>query len=144
MSPGRMRRNVSLAISDEHVELERVVRSFLTDRGVLAGSRALLEAPSDELPTFWTELATIGWLGLAVAEEFGGSGFGLDELTIVLYEMGRQVTPGPFLPTVTAATIVDRLGTDSQRERLLPGFVDGTRGGGLAGGREEGSRGKGL
>ena len=41
---------------------------------------------------------TSGWLGLHVPEEHGGSGFGLEELVVVVEELGRAVAPGPFVP----------------------------------------------
>ncbi|MGI5128553.1 acyl-CoA dehydrogenase [Pseudonocardia sp. CA-107938] len=119
-----------IAITDDHRELGEVARSFLD--GKLAAARALLPSASGELPAEtrpadWGKLAGLGWLGLAVPEEFGGEGAGLPELAVVLDELGRVVAPGPFLPTVLASAIVTAAGTDEQRRELLPGLVDGSR-----------------
>ncbi len=124
-----------IAISDTHRELGTVARSFLENNKARAAARALLDAPDETMPTFWAELAELGWLGLHVPEAYGGSGFGLSELAVVLEELGRAVAPGPFLPTVMASMTIDRAGDDAQRERLLPGLADGSRVGalGLAG-----------
>ena len=124
-----------IAISDTHRELGTVARSFLENNKARAAARALLDAPDETMPAFWAELAELGWLGLHVPEAYGGSGFGLSELAVVLEELGRAVAPGPFLPTVMASMAIDRAGDDAQRERLLPGLADGSRVGalGLAG-----------
>jgi alkylation response protein AidB-like acyl-CoA dehydrogenase len=63
---------------------------------------------------------------LALAEEFGGSGFGLAELAIIAEITGRELTPGPFLPTVAAALVIDRCAPDSVRAGLVPGLADGS------------------
>ena len=70
-------------------------------------------------------------MGLAIAEEHGGSGFGLAELAVVLEAQGRELCPGPFLPTVAAAVVIDRCAPDSLRAQLLPGLADGTTVGAL-------------
>jgi alkylation response protein AidB-like acyl-CoA dehydrogenase len=79
----------------------------------------------------WRAAAEQGWLGLAVAEEFGGSGFGPAELAVVLEAQGRELSPGPFLPTVAASLVIDRSASDSLRAHLLPGLVDGSTVGAL-------------
>jgi alkylation response protein AidB-like acyl-CoA dehydrogenase len=78
------------------------------------------------MPPFWGDLAALGWLGLHLPEDGGGSGYGLAELAVVLEELGRACAPGPFLPTVLASAVIDRLGTDQQRAGLLPALADGS------------------
>ena len=90
-------------------------------------SRALLDDPEEKLGPFWNKLVELGWLGLHVPTEYGGSGYGLAELVVVLEEMGRMIAPGPFLPTVTASAFLVAAGSEEQRARLLPGLVDGVR-----------------
>jgi alkylation response protein AidB-like acyl-CoA dehydrogenase len=121
-----------IAISDAHRELGSVARSFLENNKARASARALLDSPDESLPTFWGDLAELGWLGLHVPDEYGGSGYGLSELTVVLEELGRAAAPGPFLPTVLASALVTRAGDGAQRSRFLPSFVDGSRIGAVA------------
>ncbi len=127
-----------LAITDDHKALAEVARSFLTGQRVAA--RGLLEQADEPLPAFWKELASLGWLGLAVPEEFGGEGAGLGELAVVLEELGRVVAPGPFLPTVLASAILVEAGSAELKASLLPGLVDGSKVGavGLAAVEENG------
>jgi alkylation response protein AidB-like acyl-CoA dehydrogenase len=117
---------VGIAITADHRELADVVRAFLDRRQARSAARALLDSETEQRPEMWQELAELGWLGLHIPEEFGGSGYGLPELVVVAEEFGRAVAPGPLLPTVIAsATIAAHAGRDDQA-RLLPGLVDGT------------------
>jgi alkylation response protein AidB-like acyl-CoA dehydrogenase len=88
-------------------------------------ARAALDAAGEQLPPYWDEMAKLGWVGLHLPEAHGGSGFGLLELALVVEEMGRVVAPGPFLPTVLASAVIAAAGTESQRERWLPGLASG-------------------
>lgn len=117
---------MSLALTDDHRELSEVARGFLTAQKVRAAARELLDAPDETRPQFWADLAQLGWLGLHVGEQYGGSGYGLPELVVVVEELGRAVAPGPFVPTVVASAIIGQAGTAAQKERLLPGLVDGS------------------
>ena len=120
-----------IAITDEHQELGATVRGVLTAHGSLAANRALLEADAEPRPSFWTEMADLGWLGIHLPEEHGGAGASLSELVVVLDELGRQVAPGPFLPTVLASAVVAQCGSAAQMARLLPGLADGSTTGAL-------------
>src|SRR5881398_3513053 len=72
-----------------------------------------IDDAAETLPPFWDELAALGWLGLHLAEDVGGSGYGLPELAVVLEELGRACAPGPFLPTVLASASIDRLADEA-------------------------------
>ncbi|ATD72290.1 MULTISPECIES: acyl-CoA dehydrogenase [Gordonia] len=124
---------MSIALTEDHVELGSVVRDFTIERKVRAEARALLDASEEQRPTFWKELAEVGWLGLHVADEYGGSGYGIAELVVVVEELGRAVAPGPFLPTVIASSVLGHA-DEELRGRWLPELVDGslTAGVGLA------------
>jgi hypothetical protein len=117
---------MSIALTDDHRELGNVARSFLTAQKARLTARALLDADAEARPPFWNELAELGWLGLHVDEQYGGSGFGLPELVVVIDELGRAAAPGPFVPTVVVSAVIAAVGTEEQKARLLPGLVDGS------------------
>ncbi|MCV7285598.1 acyl-CoA dehydrogenase [Mycolicibacterium wolinskyi] len=117
---------MGIALTDDHRELADVARSFLTAQKARAAARELLDAPEENRPVFWDEIAKLGWLGLHIGEEHGGSGYGLPELVVIVDELGRAVAPGPFLPTVVASAVIDYAGSDEQKARLLPGLIDGS------------------
>ncbi|GBG36515.1 acyl-CoA dehydrogenase [Mycobacterium montefiorense] len=117
---------MGIALTDDHRELAEVARSFLTSQKARLAARALLDSPEEGRPTFWSDIAELGWLGLHVDEEHGGSGYGLPELVVVIEELGRAVAPGPFVPTVITSAVIAKDGTAEQKSRLLPGLIDGT------------------
>jgi alkylation response protein AidB-like acyl-CoA dehydrogenase len=124
----------ALAITDDHRDLAESANGQLKRLKSLAAARATLDpdavgAAHPAEP--WSAAAGLGWQGLAVAEEYGGSGFGLSELAIVLEAQGRELSPGPFLPSVAAAVVLDRCATDALRTQLLGGLADGSRVGAL-------------
>jgi alkylation response protein AidB-like acyl-CoA dehydrogenase len=115
-----------IAITDDHQELAATVRGVLTAHKALQAARALLESDEEPRPSYWSEMADLGWLGIHLPEEYGGSGAGLPELVVVLDELGRQAAPGPFLPTVLASAVIEQCDSAEQKRRLLPGLADGT------------------
>ena len=117
---------MGIALTDDHRELAEVARAFLTSQKARWAARSLLDAPDEGRPGFWHNLVELGWLGLHVDEEHGGSGYGLPELVVVVEELGRAVAPGPFVPTVIASAVIANEGSAEQKSRLLPGLTDGT------------------
>src|SRR5437588_1454000 len=115
-----------IGISDDHEALRATARRFLEARCPPHVPRSYLEAEVEELPPFWDELAGQGLLGLAVDEAYGGQGYGFVELAVVLEELGRAMAPGPFLPTVLAAAVIQEMGTEEQKTTWLPRLVDGS------------------
>ena len=102
------------------------------------GAREFLEAESppslaremerDDLgypPALWKQMGDLGWLGLAIPEEFGGQGATLTYLGIVLEEVGRAISPVPFHSTMVPALTVASDGTEEQRRELLPRVCSG-------------------
>lgn len=76
--------------------------------------------------TLWQTLADTGLLGLAVAEEHGGMGYGFPELCMLLGELGRVVAPAPAIPTlVLGALPIAELGSAEQQAEWLPRVVSG-------------------
>ena len=124
---------MSIAISEEHQELARVVRTFLASHDARAESRAMLDEDSERMPSFWKEMAELGWMGLHIEESCGGQGFGLAELAIVIEELGHAMAPGPYLPTTLAAAVLSETLSETfsetheaVRSDFLPRLADGS------------------
>ncbi len=121
-----------LGVSDEHLALHDAASRWAATHCPPAVPRGLLDRDDEPLPEFWGDLAGLGWLGLHVDEAQGGEGYGLTELAVVLEELGRVCAPGPFLPTVLTSALIQRHGSTAQRDRWLPGLVDGSLRGAVA------------
>jgi alkylation response protein AidB-like acyl-CoA dehydrogenase len=113
--------------TDEQRELRRTVRSFLELKSNEAAVRRVMETPEGYDPAVWRQMADqLGLQGLAVPEEFGGSGFGFVELGVVLEEMGRALLPGPFFGSVVlAGGVLLECDDDAAKGRYLPGIASG-------------------
>ena len=122
---------MGIAVIDEHLELTNVVRAFLEHNDARGAARSGLDAEAEVLPAFWGEMAALGWLGLHLGEDVGGSGYGLPEVGIVVEQFGRFAAAGPFLPTVAVSAVIDVLGTPRQRSSFLPSLADGSSVAGL-------------
>ncbi len=90
----------------------------------------------------WARIAPMGWAGLMIPEEYGGAGLSCVDLVMVVEELGRTLTPSPFLGTLLGGLAVLRGGDDIQKGRILPAVAAGELVLALAvaepGGREEG------
>ena len=89
--------------------------------------RALDEPRADRsTPALWKALADAGVFGLAIAEEYGGSGGSLDDLAVFYTEAGRALCPTTVHSTVQAALAVDQLGSPEARAAWLPALTAGS------------------
>jgi len=76
----------------------------------------------------WRRLAELGWPGLLVPPDLGGSGGSLLDVILLVEEMGRAGLPGPFVASAVVATsLVLSVGSASQQKRLLPPLAAGER-----------------
>ena len=117
---------MSLAIKEEHQALAESVRRFLEVNCPLSVARAALDADVEELPPFWKAAAGLGWFGLHVDPAHGGEGYGLEEIAVVVEELGRCGAPGPFLATMAAAALISAGDSPDAAKKWLPGLADGT------------------
>jgi hypothetical protein len=123
---------MSIAITDDHRALSDTASDLLTRRDARGAARALLESSDEALPDLWKDLVQLGWFGLHLPEAHGGSGYTLEELVIVVEQLGRVVAPGPFVPTVIASALIAAAGDDDLQSARLPGLADGSTVGGIA------------
>ncbi len=95
----------------------------------MAGESKLDKAEEDGsfyLDDAWAALAEAQLTGVTLPEDVGGNGWGLLELFSLLEQVGRHVAPVPALETLQTAAAIDRFGSAEQRQRWLPGVVDGS------------------
>ncbi len=116
---------MDFALSPDQQLLRNAARAFLDEHVTPAVVRALWDDPRGERDDLWKEMARLGWLGLALPEEHGGSALGLVETAVVLEELGRVVCPGPYLETAVAAQGIRRAGSPAQQARWLPAIAGG-------------------
>ena len=125
---------MALAITEDHRALAATVADFLTKHRVpRGGPRPARGGRRRVPPPFWAELGGLGWLGLHCPRSYGGSGFGLAELVVVVEQLGRRLAPGAVRPDRDRQRRARRgRAPDAAEARLLPGLADGAIAGAVA------------
>ncbi len=124
---------MNFEFSDDQKQLRDQARRFLAEKCPPKAVRAVLEGSAGYDKALWSGLAEMGFLGVAIPEEFGGTGAGHLELCVIAEEMGRALAPVPFSSTVyLAAEALMLAGSDAQKQKWLPKIASGEAIGTLA------------
>ena len=118
---------MNFAFSEEQEELRKSVRRFLETKSAESEVRRLMETTEGYDPDVWNQMAQqLGLQGLAIPEEYGGSGYSFVELIIIFEEMGRSLLAAPYFSTVAlAANALIASGDDAAKKEFLPGIAAG-------------------
>jgi alkylation response protein AidB-like acyl-CoA dehydrogenase len=117
---------MDFGFSEEQELLRATARKFFENECSSSFVRQRMEEPAGTTDEFWAKLAEQGWLGLVYPEEYGGSGLGFVDLTVLMEEMGRVVMPGPFFSTVLLGGLaILEAGTPEQKKAWLPRIAAG-------------------
>lgn len=120
---------MSLILTEEQEMLQDAANGFLTENAPVTAFRELRDSknPDGFSRDLWKEMAAMGWAGIIVEEEFGGSEFGYVGAGVLAEQMGRNLTASPFFSTsVLGATAVQRYGTAKQKDQHLGSICDGS------------------
>jgi alkylation response protein AidB-like acyl-CoA dehydrogenase len=126
---------MALVLNEEQTLLRDSARGLISDKAPVSHLRALRDGKDRDgfSRDLWKTFAEMGFTGLLVGEDFGGSGLGCVEAGIVAEEIGHTLLPSPFLASaVLAASAVSRAGSKAQKAEYLPKIADGTTIGSLA------------
>ena len=120
---------MALVLTEEQSMLRDSARGLISDKAPVAHLRQLRD--SKDATGFsrdlWKAFAEMGFCGLLVPENFGGSGLGCVEAGVVMEEIGRTLMPSPFLSTaVLAASAIARGGSEVQKSAYLPKIANGS------------------
>lgn len=117
---------MNFALSEDHKLLRDSARSFLDkeiDLAPLLVPGATVKDAGYEANR--SKMAELGWPGLVIPEEFGGSGMTLIDLTMVVNEIGRTLAPGPMLGVLAGTWALLKGGSTEQKAGLLPRVASG-------------------
>src|SRR5438093_2454034 len=118
-----------LVLTEEQSMLRDSARGLISDKAPVSHLRNLRD--SKDATGFsrdlWKAFAEMGFSGLLVPENFGGSGLGCVEAGVVMEEIGRTLMPSPFLSTaVLAVSALSRGGSEAQKSAHLRRIADGS------------------
>ncbi|MEM6414414.1 MAG: acyl-CoA dehydrogenase family protein [Pseudomonadota bacterium] len=121
---------MSLVLTEEQQMLRDSARGFLEDKSPISALRKLRD-DQDEIGfsrALWSEMAEMGWAGIIIDEEHGGSGFGFVGAGVIAEEMGRTLSASPFLSTaIMGAAALNTFGAKAQQDEHLPAIAAGKR-----------------
>jgi alkylation response protein AidB-like acyl-CoA dehydrogenase len=118
---------MDFSLSERQEMLRAAAAGFLAKECPKNKVRELEQDDKGYDPSLWHKMAKeMGWMGLALPEEYGGAGGDLMELTILMEQMGKNIVPGPFFSTVVLCALpILQYGTDEQKNRFLPKIANG-------------------
>ena len=119
---------MALILNEDQVMLQDAAAGFLSEKASLAELRELRDSQdaTGYSQPLWKDMAEMGWAGIAIAEEFGGLGYGYTGLGIVLEQMGKNLSVSPLQSSIlVGATAISELGNQAQKEAYLPALAAG-------------------
>src|SRR6185312_2687721 len=118
---------MQFTFTSEQQEYRAVLRRYFADSSPTTEVRRLMETDAGWERDRWRDLnAQLGLCGVHVPEEYGGQGFGMVELGVVVEEMGRALVCAPYFASAVLATnAILNAATSGQKAALLPPLVSG-------------------
>ena len=119
---------MALILTEEQMMVRDNARAFLADKAPVAHLRHLRDTRDADgfSRPLWKAFAEMGFCGLLLPESLGGSGLGYVEGGVIMEEIGRNLTPSPFLSTaLLGATALLRDGNSARNKELLPKLATG-------------------
>ncbi len=116
---------MDFGLNEDQETLAKYARDFLTNECPTTFVRKMLDDSTAYDAGFYKHMAELGWMGIAIPEEFGGQGMTYVDLAVLLEEMGRALVPGPFFASVClAAPVLVEAGDGGD---ILRGIASGER-----------------
>ncbi|WP_298811110.1 acyl-CoA dehydrogenase family protein [uncultured Sphingomonas sp.] len=115
------------ALNDEQVMLRDMAREWADNESPVTAFRKLRDAaPATGFDSeAWGAIGQMGWAGVVIPEEFGGSAFGYLSLGLVVEQLGRNLAVSPLSSTAVAASAIVMGISDSAKQEWLPKLASG-------------------
>ncbi len=119
---------MDLNLNKEQKMLQKSAHDFLVKECPKTRVREIEKSDDGYSRELWKKMGALGWMGLIIPEEYGGSGGTFLDLVVLLETMGYHLCPGPFFSTVMLGGLPILLaGDEGQKKSLLPGVADASR-----------------
>jgi isovaleryl-CoA dehydrogenase len=116
-------------LSDEQRDFVAAIRDFCEREAGTPEKREQLTKNHTELHNqgIYSKMAELGWLGLTIPDEYGGSGGTMLDACLFMEETSRGMAPiGGYATTLIVAGATKRFGSDDQKKEILGGIASGS------------------
>jgi acyl-CoA dehydrogenase len=117
----------TLVRTEEETMLADMARGFLDEKAPVSHLRGLRDAGKTHDPALWKEMAEMGWAGILVPENAGGSDMGHAAACVLAEEMGKTLVASPFLSSAVIAATALRQVSDARAGEALAAIAAGER-----------------
>ncbi|MDA0978217.1 MAG: acyl-CoA dehydrogenase family protein [Proteobacteria bacterium] len=117
------------ALTEEQSMIRDQAKSWVTEQSPVQKFREMRDKDVDGsyFPETWSAMVDMGWTGIIVPEQYGGSDLGYLTFGVILEECGRQLTASPlFASALAGASALLVAGNEDQKQAVLPKIVDGS------------------
>ena len=118
---------MDLSFSPSQQLLQQSARALLQQRCPPERVQEWALDPRGFAADLWKEIATLGWPGLLVPTELGGSGGSVGDALALVEELGRACFPSPFIASAVVATTALTAAGGRRAHALLPALAMGER-----------------
>ena len=119
------------ALTEEQSIIRDQAKAWVEEKAPVQQFRAMRDSgvPGRFRPETWAEIAVLGWAGMIVQEEYGGSGLGVTEAALMMLEVARKggmTAASAIHMNIFGLNPVVVFGSDEQKKRMLPPLIDGS------------------
>ncbi len=119
---------MDLSLNDDQNMLEDSVERFVRENYAFETRRKNAATATGWLESNWAKFAELGWLGIPFAEEAGGLGWGMVEVSVVMEQFGRGLVLEPYMPTILlGGEAIARGSSAAQQQAILPAVIEGKK-----------------
>ncbi|MGH8663815.1 MAG: acyl-CoA dehydrogenase family protein, partial [Burkholderiales bacterium] len=119
---------MDLSLDDTQQLIQESARDFVRNACNRDALLKLDRNPAETMTMLWPKLAELGWSGMAIPEQYGGTGNSLTDVAVLFEELGTGPVPGPlFSSAVLGAQILLETATDAQKQAWLPAVASGEK-----------------
>ncbi|HVA68447.1 MAG TPA: acyl-CoA dehydrogenase family protein [Candidatus Binataceae bacterium] len=117
---------MDFGFSEEQEILRDSAKRFLTDNCSTKFVRQMMADATAHDAGFWSKIVELGWPGLLIPADYGGTGGTFLDMTVIAEEAGKALIPGPFFATaLLGAPAIIEGGSEAQKKELLPKIAEG-------------------
>tara|TARA_B100000900_G_scaffold410478_1_gene428368 strand:+ start:471 stop:1607 length:1137 start_codon:yes stop_codon:yes gene_type:complete len=116
---------MSLVLNEEQIFLKDSAKKFASEKTPTTHFRKVRDSEVENCydDKIWQEMVSLGWTGILVPEEFGGSNFGVAGISSILEELGKTLTPSPLFSTAVVGVSLIKYASDDVKKDILSKVV---------------------